>query len=137
MKRVATLMTGLAAALTMTVSTADTAEAVDFSLRTYSSTKGGYGTAFLTMSGDSYRVKVCDNGPADGYRVVVHLTKGAFYYTAQAAGGSGTCGGFGDSDTNGWLPSPQMGTYTFEVCLRNGAGGMDFNCNKTSFNFTG
>ncbi|GAA2816147.1 hypothetical protein ACFQ0M_00450 [Kitasatospora aburaviensis] len=137
MKRVVAAFAGLAAALTFSIAAEGTAAADDFSLRTYSSTKGGYGTAFVSMSGDTYRVRVCDRGPADGYRVVVRLTKGAFQYTAHAAGGSGTCGGFGDGDTNGWLPSPQAGTYTFEVCLRNGPGGMDFNCNKMNFYFLG
>lgn len=45
--------------------------------------------------------------------------------------------GFGDDDTNGWLNAPVQGTYTFEVCLRDGAGGMDFNCRKTQFYYLG
>ncbi|WP_406293510.1 hypothetical protein OG948_02745 [Embleya sp. NBC_00888] len=58
--------------------------------------------------------------------------------TRHAAGGSGSCvGGAQDGATSGFLPQPFRGNYTMTVCLRNGAGGADFDCNDTRFYFDG
>lgn len=104
------------------------------SVASYSSTKGGWGTAHATLSSDAFWLRVCDRGEADGYRAVGRLTKGSFYVQRQAAGGSGSCvGGAQDGVTSGWLDAPITGTYKLTICLRDGAGGVDFNCNSTSF----
>ncbi|MGV9700676.1 hypothetical protein ACWDTR_33575 [Streptomyces sp. NPDC003470] len=104
------------------------------SVVSYSSTKGGWGTANAMLSSDAFWLRVCDRGTADGYRAVGRLTKGSFYVQRQAAGGSGSCvGGAQDGVTGGWLDAPITGTYTLTVCLRDGAGGMDFNCDSTTF----
>ncbi|MFJ2647051.1 hypothetical protein ACIO1C_10030 [Streptomyces sp. NPDC087420] len=86
------------------------------------------------MTSDGYFLRVCDQGNPDGYRVVARLVKGSFYDQTQNVGGSGSCvGGSEDGYTSGWLDSPITGTYTLTVCLRNGAGGMDFACDSRKF----
>ncbi|MDX3853614.1 hypothetical protein [Streptomyces sp. AK02-01A] len=133
LRRVAMIAGATASATAMVMLSTGTAEAYSRSTtQSWSSEKGGSAFASVTLSSDSYSVSICDKGTADGYRAIVHLTKGSFSYTAQAANGSGTCGGNANG-VSGWLPMPITGTYTLEACLRDGAGGADFNCRSTQF----
>ncbi|MGW1659094.1 hypothetical protein [Streptomyces atratus] len=98
------------------------------------SAKQGYGTANAFLTGEYFWFRVCDKGPTDGFRAVGRLSKDgtSWSLTRHAAGGSGSCvGGSQDGWTSGFLPQPFRGYYTMTICLRDGAGGQDFNCNDT------
>lgn len=102
--------------------------------------KGGYGTANAYLTGEYFWLRVCDKGPTDGYRAVGRLSKDgtSWKVTQHAAGGTGSCaGGAEDGWTSGFLPQPFRGNYTLRVCLRDGAGGTDFNFNDTRFYYAG
>lgn len=87
------------------------------------SPSGGYGIAEISHTRAFY---ACDEGKADGYRVVAHLWPDGYSYRwVQDANGSGnSCG------TSAQLTLPIGTDYTMRVCLRNGANGADVYCSS-------
>ncbi|MFJ7908996.1 hypothetical protein [Kitasatospora sp. NPDC096204] len=93
------------------------------SAATYSGTspKGGYGVAEISHTRSFY---ACDLGNPDGFRVVAHLWPDGYNYrwVQDADGSNNGCG------TPLQLTLPVGTTYTIQVCLRDGAGGIDTYC---------
>jgi hypothetical protein len=128
--RVSTIIGGVTSAAALIVLATSPAHALTKqSVKSYTSSKGGYGEAKVTMTGSVYELVACDGGYADGYRAVAYLEKSStgFYDSVHAASGSGVC----VTEGYEWLPTPIRGTYTLTVCLRDGASGGDFNCRST------
>lgn len=94
---------------------------------TLTSFKGGRGYgAWINPNSSDRRLQACDQGYADGLRVVAEIWWEGGYTETHAAGGSGTC----KTESKSFV-SP--GAYRFRVCLRDGAVGADEYCSDLWF----